>query len=147
MPKTFPRRVSSLLILASLLATTAGAQSFNGAIAGKVLDSAGAVVAGAELVLKNVAAGVEMKRTSTDTGEYAFRNLLPGTYELRATSAGFSPFLQRHIEVTMNADVRLDVTLPVGGRTEEVEVVGQPVLNYDTGAHVEGIAPRPASRS
>src|SRR5438477_3351914 len=141
MHKPSAPRVSLLLILVALLPSLARAQSFNGAIAGRVVDSAGAAVSGADLVLKNVAAGVEMKRKSTDTGEYAFRNLLPGTYELRATSAGFSPFLQRNIEVTMNSDVRLDVVLPVGGRTEEVEVVGQPVLNYDTGAHVEGIAP------
>ena len=127
--------------MAALLPALVHGQSFNGSIAGRVLDPAGAVVSGAELTLKNVAAGVEVKRTSNDAGEYAFRNLLPGTYELRGTSTGFSPYLRRNIEVTMNADVRLDVVLPVSGRTEEVEVVGQSILNYDTGAKVEGIAP------
>ena len=64
------------------------AQSFNGSIAGKVMDTTGAVVANADLVLKNVATGVELRRKSTDSGDYAFRNLVPGTYELRANSAG-----------------------------------------------------------
>ena len=35
---------------------------------------------------------------STD-GEYAFRNLVPGSYELRVNGAGFQPYLQRNIEV------------------------------------------------
>jgi hypothetical protein len=141
MRKSLSFRLILLAVMAALLPAGAQAQSFNGSIAGRVLDPAGAVVSGAELALKNVAAGVEVKRTSNDTGEYAFRNLLPGTYELRATSAGFSPYLRKNVEVTMNSDVRLDVVLPVSGRTEEVEVVGQSVMNYDTGAHVEGIAP------
>jgi hypothetical protein len=133
--------VSLALIAAALFPAHAQAQSFNGSIAGRVLDPAGAVVSGAELTLKNVSGGVELKRTSNDAGEYAFRGLLPGTYELRGSSPGFSPYLQRNIEVTMNADVRRDVILPVSGRSEEVEVVGETILNYDTGAKVEGIAP------
>ena len=72
-----------LALMALLLPLTAQAQSFNGSVAGKVLDTTGAVVANAELVLKNAATGVELRRKSTDTGDYAFRNLVPGTYELR----------------------------------------------------------------
>ena len=43
-----------LVVLAVLFPVRAQAQSFNGSISGKVMDSTGAVVAGAELVLKNV---------------------------------------------------------------------------------------------
>jgi carboxypeptidase family protein len=141
MRKAAALHLAILVMLAVLAPVSARAQSFNGSIAGRVMDATGAVVSGADLTLKNERAGVEVKRKSNDAGEYAFRNLLPGTYELRATSAGFSPFLQRNLEVTMNADVRVDVTLPVGGQTEQVEVVGQTTLSYDTGAKVEGIAP------
>ena len=145
MRKVLPSRLL-LAVVATLIPAWAQAQSFNGSIAGRVLDPAGAVVSGAELALKNVAAGVEVKRTSTDAGEYAFRNLTPGTYELRATSPGFSPFLRKNIEVSMNSDVRVDVVLPVSGRAEEVNVEGQPVLSYDTGAHAESIAPSTLSQ-
>ena len=83
------------LIAAALLPLQAQAQSFNGSIAGRVLDPAGAVVSGAELMLKNVSAGVELKRTSNDAGEYAFRNLVPGTYELRAQQRRLQPATSR----------------------------------------------------
>ncbi|PYQ00650.1 MAG: hypothetical protein DMF82_21540, partial [Acidobacteria bacterium] len=84
-----------LAFLAILFPVRGHAQSFNGSISGKVLDSTGAVVAGAELVLKNAATGVELRRKSTDSGDYAFRNLVPGNYELRASSAGFKPHVQK----------------------------------------------------
>ena len=131
-----------LVVLAVLFPVRAQAQSFNGSISGKVMDSTGAVVAGVELVLKNAAAGVEQRRKSTDTGDYAFRNLVPGNYELRATSTGFKPYLQKNVQVNLNSDVRLDVSLTVGGTSEQVEVVAETsTLAYDSGAHEEGIAP------
>ena len=131
-----------LVVLAVLFPVRARAQSFNGSVSGKVMDSTGAVVAGAELVLKSLKTNLETTRKTTDTGEYAFRNLLPATYELRATSAGFRPYVQKEVEVTLNSDVRLDVTLSVGTQAEEVEVVAVgSVLNYESGAHEDGIAP------
>ncbi|PYQ20300.1 MAG: hypothetical protein DMF79_10740, partial [Acidobacteria bacterium] len=73
----------TLLIAAvALPPAPARAQSFNGSISGTVKDPSGAVVKGAEMVLRNQAGGVELRRTSTDKGEYAFRNLVPGSYEL-----------------------------------------------------------------
>lgn len=137
------RAVSWIVLLAvTSIGVPGWAQSFNGSIAGVVKDPSGAVVGGAEMILKNQAKGVELHRTSTDKGDYAFRNLVPGNYELRVNGAGFQPFAQKNIEVTLNADVRLDVSLALGGTTESVEVVAETsTLNYDNGAHEDGIAP------
>jgi len=135
-------RVTSSLLLALALPALALAQSFNGSISGTVKDQQGGALPGMNLVLKNQATGVELTRTSTAGGEYAFRNLVPGNYELRISGAGFQPFLQRHIEVSPNANVRLDPTLTLGSQTEEVEVVAETsTLNYDNGSHEDGIAP------
>jgi hypothetical protein len=132
---------SPLLVLAALVPLVAHAQSFNGSVTGRVLDQSGAVVSGAELVLKNVATGLETRRTSTESGEYAFRNLTPSTYELRATAANFGPTTHPGLEVRMNSDLRVDVTLNVGGTAEEVTVTGATTLNFESGAHEDGIAP------
>src|SRR5258708_4121964 len=97
---------------------------------------------GAELGLKNQGAGGELRRTSTDKGEYAFRNLVPGSYELRVSAAGFKPHIQKNVEVNLNADVRVDLSLALGAQTDQVEVVAETsTLNYDNGAHEDGIAP------
>jgi hypothetical protein len=131
-----------IVFLMAALPCLAQAQSFNGSISGSVKDPSGAAVAAAEMVLKNAATGVELKRASTDQGEYAFRNLVPGNYELRVTAAGFQPYVQRAIEVSLNADIRVDVALTLGSQTEEVEVLAETsTLNYESGAHEDGIAP------
>ena len=131
-----------LLAAAVLLLPVAGyAQSFNGSVSGTILDPSGSPVPGASLVLKNVGTGVELRRTSETTGSYAFRNLVPGTYELSAEIAGFQPFTRRGILVAPNGDVRLDVGLSLSGQTEQVEVVGASTMQYDSGSKEDGIAP------
>jgi hypothetical protein len=142
MRKAVALQLAILVMLVILVPVSGQAQSFNGSVAGKVMDTTGAVVANADLVLKNVATGFELRRKSTDAGEYAFRNLVPGSYELRVNSPGFKPHVQKNVQVSVNGDVRLDVSLGVGGQSEQVEVVAETsTLAYDSGAHEDGIAP------
>ena len=124
-----------------LLPAASHAQSFNGSISGTVADPSGAPVPGTEMVLKNTGTGVELRRTSETSGGYAFRNLLPGTYDLTATIPGFQAFARRGIAVAPNGDVRLDVGLSISGQTEQIEVVGASTMQYDSGAKEDGIAP------
>jgi carboxypeptidase family protein len=132
----------SLLVAVALLMLPVAthAQSSNGSVFGTVDDPSGSPVPGVGLVLKNVATGVELQRTSDKEGAYAFRNILPGSYELRATLAGFQTY-QAPVEVRMNAEVRLDVKLTIGAQTEQVEVMGAASDFSYTGEHSDGIAP------
>ena len=133
----------TLLLAAAvlLLPVASPAQSMNGSVSGTVVDPSGAPVPGTEMVLKNTGTGVELRRTSETSGGYAFRNLVPGTYELTATIPGFEPFARRGILVPPNGDVRLDVGLAISGQTEQVEVVGASTLQFDSGSREGGIAP------
>ena len=131
-----------LLAAAVLLLPVAGyAQSFNGSVSGTILDPSGSPVPGVSLVLKNVGTGVELRRTSETSGAYAFRNLVPGTYELTGEIPGFEPYTRRGILVAPNGDIRLDVGLLLAGQTEQVEVVGASSMQYDSGSKEDGIAP------
>ncbi|HXK10199.1 MAG TPA: TonB-dependent receptor [Vicinamibacteria bacterium] len=137
------RLVPLTLLLAAavlLLPVVSHAQSFNGSVSGTVADPSGSPVAGADLVLKNTATGVELKRASEANGAYAFRNLLPGSYELRASFAGFKPY-QAPVEVRLNSNVRLDVALTIGAQTEQVEVMGAASDFSYSGQREDGIAP------
>jgi len=138
-----PRRVGrTVLFLSLLVPSLALAQSFNGSISGTVKDPQGGSVASADMVLKNQATGIELKRASQAGGEFAFRNLVPGSYELRVSGAGFQGYVQKNIEVAPNANVRLDPTLTLGAQSEEVDVVAETsTLNYDNASHEDGIAP------
>ena len=127
----------SLLLAAALLLlpVASHAQSFNGSVSGTVLDPSGSAVPGVSLTLKNTGTGVELRRQSETSGSYAFRNLVPGTYELTGEIPGFQAYVRRGILVAPNGDVRLDVGLTLGGQTESVEVTGASAMQYDSGAH------------
>ena len=138
--------ISCLLALClslSVFAFSANAQIGNASLSGTVTDQSGGVVAGAELTLINTALGIETKFISNERGEYTFRNLTPGTYELRTSKTGFENYVQKDIAVTMNAAGHADVSLKVGASIETVTVqAGNTLINYDNGSVQGGADPQ-----
>jgi len=136
--------VPSLLII-FLLAPhfPANAQMGNATLSGTVSDSSGAAVVGAHLTLINKAQQFEQKVTSNDRGEYTFRNLTPGTYDLSITMTGFEKYVQSDIVLTLNQSGHADATLRAGAASETITVEGQNTLiNYDNGTVQGGIDPQ-----
>jgi hypothetical protein len=117
-------------------------QSVNASISGTVADPTGAVIPDAELTLTAVATGAVAKFASGPNGAFSFRNLPPGVYELRVTKQGFRDFVQRGIEVAMNAVLRVDVKLELGEAMQTVEVMANASpLNFETAEVKGGISP------
>jgi Carboxypeptidase regulatory-like domain len=134
------RIILSLLVL--LLPVENAAQSTNATLNGTVLDQSGAVIPGAELTLINAATGFEARFTSNERGEFSFRNLTPGTYDLKVAKQGFQNYLQKGIILTINANVRADATMTVGGQSETVTVSGATsLINYENATLQGGVAP------
>jgi hypothetical protein len=104
------------------------AQTFSASIAGTVTDSSGAVVAGAELKLVNMDTKDVRTQQSNTSGGYSFTNLLPGTYELTATSAGFKEYDQSNMILRANTAASVNVVLQVGATQQRVEVSAESVL-------------------
>ena len=136
--------VSSLLIIFLLaLHFPANAQMGNATLGKTVTDTSGAAVVDAQLTLTNKAQQFEQKVKSNDRGEYTFRNLTPGTYDLSVTMAGFQKSIQSDIVLTLNQSGHADVVLKAGAATETVNVEGQNTLiNFDNGTVQGGIDPQ-----
>jgi hypothetical protein len=133
------------LLMTSLLTlhVPANAQMGNATLGGTVTDTSGAAVVGAQLTLINKAQQFEQKAVSNDRGEYTFRNLTPGTYDLSIAMTGFEKSVQSGIVLTLNQSGRADVTLRAGAISETVTVEGQNTLiNYDNGTVQGGIDPQ-----
>ena len=129
-------------VMTLALAISASAQIGNATLGGTVMDPSGAAVANAELTLTNKATGFEMKVTSNERGEYTFRNVTPGTYDLKVDKAGFQNYVQKDIVLTINQSGHADATLRLGTATETVTVEGENTLiNYDNGTLQGGIDP------
>lgn len=113
------------LFMASLFLTPAYAQEARGTIFGRVADPSGAVIAGAQVSVRNVATGVvEMYRT-TSAGDYSAVNLDPGTYSVTAEMAGFKTVTSKGLIVQVDQTLRQDFALAIGESTQTVTVNGE----------------------
>src|SRR5271166_3034880 len=93
-----------------------------GSIAGTVTDASGAVVQGAEIIVRNAATSESHKATSGATGAYSLTNLSVGLYEITAKKEGFKLFRLPSIELTVAQTLTVDPKLIPGAATEEVTV-------------------------
>src|SRR5579863_2144613 len=104
------------------------AQVDRGAIAGTVLDQNGAGIPAAAVSVTSADTGQSVKLVTDSIGNYIANSLLIGNYSVSAEKAGFQKVLQTGVLVDVNKVVRVDLTLPVGTVTEQVEVNAAPPL-------------------
>ena len=123
-PKKIAASVLALVAFAfsPFLLATAHAQVAGATLSGTIADQSGGVVPHAAISIKNIATGITRISRTSAAGFYSTPNLLPGTYEIRATAQGFSSELQTGIELTVGEDQVLNFTLRVGQMTQTVEV-------------------------
>src|SRR4029077_9945232 len=101
------------------------AQVTGATLSGTVTDASGAVVPQAQVSIKNFATGVTTTVQSDAAGFYTAPNLLPGSYEISASAAGFSTQLQSGVTLTVGAQQVLNFGLRVGQVTQTVQVTGE----------------------
>jgi hypothetical protein len=98
-----------------------------GSILGTVRDPTAAIVAGATVKATNVGTN-EIRTTRTDdTGAYRILALPVGRYTIEVTQPGFQRFVTTEIELTVNEQRRIDVSLQVGAMEQQVEVTAASV--------------------
>jgi hypothetical protein len=108
-------------------------QSFYGSIVGSVSDRSGANVAGAQVTITSMGTSEKRNAATDESGFYRFPNLYPGDYRLEIQQSGFKLLRREPVSVTVDAVVRIDATLEVGGVTESIEVTGEtPLIQSQT---------------
>jgi hypothetical protein len=98
------------------------AQSERGNVTGVVTDPTGAAVAGAELVLTQLATNTANRAVSGASGEYNIPNLIPGSYRLDVTATGFKKYIQQNLTISAGGTVRIDAMLQLGQVSESIEI-------------------------
>jgi len=88
-----------ILFIASLffLASATVAQSPNATITGIVLDSSGAVIVSAEVIVVNDASGVHYSSKTNADGIYVVTNIAPGLYRLQVSRIGFKTLIKPYV--------------------------------------------------
>ena len=116
--------------LSLALSTASRAQNVqvNGAFHGVISDTTGAVIPGAEIVVKNLATGQIRKATTDAAGFYTITQVAPGHYSVTVSKEGFATLIQPNVELLVNQDLAADYTLKVGQVTQHVEVTAAPPM-------------------
>ncbi|MFZ0037231.1 MAG: carboxypeptidase-like regulatory domain-containing protein, partial [Candidatus Acidiferrales bacterium] len=124
------------IVVVALLAVSAlpaFGQIDRGAIAGRVQDPSGAVIAKATVTITNKATGVVSTTPVDSAGEYQVLTLIPGTYSVEASADGFGSALRDDVEVHVQDHLSIDFTLKVGSVKQQVVVEArEPILQTQT---------------
>jgi Carboxypeptidase regulatory-like domain/TonB dependent receptor len=116
-----------LIVLIMLTSAALLRADVTGSILGVVHDRSQAVVAGAKVVATNVETNLSQETTSSADGSYRILALPAGKYKLSATGTGFRQFVATDIEVKVNDQLRIDITLDVGSVQQEVFITANAV--------------------
>ena len=133
-------RLASLAAVLTLVISIAGAQSSgnSGSVSGTVVDSTGAVVAGAKVEIHNPVSGFDRSTTSDSAGKFAFTNIPFNNYHLSVTAEGFAIYSQ-DVEPRSSVPVSVAVKLDVAGSSTSVtvEAEGGDLVENDPTFHTD----------
>ncbi|MBM3768210.1 MAG: carboxypeptidase regulatory-like domain-containing protein, partial [Acidobacteria bacterium] len=110
-------------ILCFVFSAAAYAQTL-ATVTGEVRDGSGAVVAGAEIAVRNTETNIVRSVVTNEEGLFTVPALNPGQYEVKASRTGFKTSSRAGIELQVQQTARVDFVLDVGQVTETVEVSG-----------------------
>jgi hypothetical protein len=112
----------SLALMAGAF-SQAAAQATSGTISGIVSDESQGVITSASVTVRNVGTN-ESRSVATDSeGRYRFPNLPVGNYEITVQSSGFAKLVRSGIELLLNQDAVVNMTLKVSSVEAKVSSV------------------------
>jgi len=110
----------SVTMLGILFPSTILGDSSRGVISGRVVDSSGAVLAGAQIDLQPGGSTA----ITNGQGEFNFSNVASGEYTLTVHYVGFAPFSQK-LTVAAGQGTHLDAKLQVASKNEQIVVTAE----------------------
>ena len=107
-----------------------GGASSTGTIQGRIVDAQGAVLPGVTVTATSPAMLGAQTTVSSETGNYRFPAVPPGTYELTFELAGFNTLKRSGITITLGFTAQVNVELALATLQETVNVTGDsPVID------------------
>ena len=111
--------------LAVILPFQLMAQQTTGDIVGTVIDNTGAVIPGAQVRLTSVDTGEVQTTETTQSGDYLFTLLKPGTYSVTVTVTNFKLLKIANFQLSAGDRAREDAHMDVGASAQTVEVAAE----------------------
>lgn len=137
------RRALALTTTLLTLFTVAAYAQYAGTIQGVVTDPAGAVIAGAEVTVVNVANNDTRTATTNGEGGYVVPALPPGTYEVHVKQGSFAEFVAKGVELHVSSSYEVNAQMKISKAageqiTVEANAIQVQTDNASLGTVVEG---------
>jgi hypothetical protein len=107
-----------------------------GSISGTITDPSGAIIANAQVALRNVQTGVLLTSASNAAGQFLFTPLQAGNYQLSIEAAGFKKLERPGLILQVAEKLGVDARLEVGALTDVVNVTTESPLLVTTNANI-----------
>ena len=123
-----------LFLAATMLAQSAGT---SGSITGTVLDSSGAVVANAQVEVRNPVSGLDRSTETDSAGKFSFTNIPFNPYHLNVIAEGFAAYAQ-DVEPRSTVPVVVSSSCKLQGSMTSVTVeAGGDLVENDSTFHTD----------
>lgn len=121
-------KVAALCLLLPLAALRLPGQNLSGKFTGTIFDPSDGAIPNATIVMTNHKANTVDMTTSDAEGNFVFKALPVGEYEMKVLKPGFATYLAPQVVLEPGRDLALKATLNIGSITETVDVEyrGQP---------------------
>jgi hypothetical protein len=137
--KRSSRYLFSLVLLCVANLNTALAQTAQGTITGRVLDSTSAAIPRVNVQVVNVGTNQAVQLVTDGSGAYTAPFLQPGTYSVSVEAAGFKKMNRGGLILGVNQVLSVDVVLEVGSTTEQVTITAEAPLLETSNADRGGV--------
>ena len=125
MSKVVRELASALALLTLLVLSSSPAYGQGGTtstLSGVAVDSSGAVLPGADVVVTLPATGFTQSAVTNADGAFSFSGLNIGTYTVTVKLSGFKTFLSNNVVLTSGVGANVRATLEIGGLEEQIVV-------------------------
>ena len=112
------RKIAVLILSGTALL----AQTYTGAISGRVVDGTGLAVPNVQVTATEEGTNTVFKTVTGESGDYIMNYLMPGSYRVTFVAAGFKEYVESGVQLQINQQRRVDPNLQVGQVSETVEV-------------------------
>src|SRR4051812_32881510 len=133
---------TGLLCLSLQMLPCAFAQTELATILGRVTDPSGAVVAGAEVEVRNVDTNLAVMSGTNGDGLYTIPSLHPGHYVISVRKAGFKTVSVTQLDLNVQDNVVRNFVLEVGSSSESITVTAEGERINTTDATVSTVVDR-----
>jgi hypothetical protein len=111
-----------LLLLVGFSALPSFCQITSGTLAGTITDASGAVVKQASVTLRDKSEGGSLNTSTSDTGQFSFPQLKPGTYDLEVAAPTFGQTIIHDVVILVGQHVLQNAILSPARVGEQVVV-------------------------